>query len=229
MRIDTKSTIAGFPAIQIRDLLRFGKRGVWFFARGAADLLKIGDEEADTLLDRLARDGYVTRPTDRNLRERDAWQVTDKGSRLAMASAGKPVRRATADKAIKEFLERVKTVKENPEFLFKVAQVIIFGSYLDASRESVGDVDVWIQLRPRYKNEVRQRKAVAEQVQSEGIVIGRNMLEQHGWPMLKVSKFLTHGSRVIQISTDEGDSIRKWDHQVIYEDLGVWPTHILSS
>ena len=61
---------------------------------------------------------------------RGAWSVTQAGRRFSVASAAKPVTRATAEKALAEFLDRVEQVNRDSYFLGKAVRVVLFGSML---------------------------------------------------------------------------------------------------
>src|SRR5664279_1469063 len=73
--------------------------------------------------------GFANGGTDRSLRMR-AWSVTQAGRRLSVASAAKPVTRATAEKALAEFLDRVERVNRDSYFLGKAIRVVLFGNML---------------------------------------------------------------------------------------------------
>ena len=47
---------------------------------------------------------------------------------FSAASAAKPVTRATAERTLAQFLERVAEVNRNPYYLARVARVVLFGS-----------------------------------------------------------------------------------------------------
>jgi len=59
-----------------------------------------------------------------------AWSVTQAGRTFSVASAARPVTRATAEKALAEFLDRVEQVNRDPYFLGKGIRVVLFGSML---------------------------------------------------------------------------------------------------
>ena len=55
------------------------------------------------------------------------------------------IHRATADRLIKELLARVNLVNDSVDYLHRVSEVWVFGSYL-SKRTRLGDVDLWIKL-----------------------------------------------------------------------------------
>lgn len=70
------------------------------------------------------------------------WRPTLNGNRLAKARIGKPIPRAKAQTSLDALLDRVNEVNADQYELFRVETVEVFGSFNDASRETVGDVDV---------------------------------------------------------------------------------------
>lgn len=68
-----------------------------------------------------------------------------------MASAGPPLRRATAERKLQECLTWVAEVNRSAYFLFRVTKVVVFGRYL-SERDRLNDVDVAIGLAPKERN-----------------------------------------------------------------------------
>ena len=91
---------------------------------------------------------------------------TQTGQTLSSATAAKRVTRATAEKALQQFLGRVEQVNNDPYFLGKVTRVVLFGSMLKPEVERLSDVDLAVELaskeadldRARVKNYERVEK-----------------------------------------------------------------------
>jgi hypothetical protein len=75
-----------------------------------------------------------------------AWSVTQTGRTFSAATAAQPVIRATAERALAQFLDRVAQVNENPYFLATVTRVILFGSILKPEVARLSDVDLAVEL-----------------------------------------------------------------------------------
>ena len=71
--------------------------------------------------------------------------VTLLGSTFSLASAALPLRHATAERRLAEFLDRVRAVNANDGFFYRVHKVILFGSYL-TDRKRINDIDVAVEL-----------------------------------------------------------------------------------
>jgi predicted nucleotidyltransferase len=130
------------------------------------------------------------------------WAVTQAGRTFSAATAAKPVRRATAEKGLAEFLERMTQVNENPYLLAEATRVVLFGSMLKPEVERLSDVDLAVELVPKemdrdlasLKN--RQR---AEELADQGRSF-RNSLEWAAVWYLEAFRYLKGGSRVISLA-----------------------------
>jgi hypothetical protein len=101
MRIDPKSMIGGFSALVVRKALRNLR---------ILDQWNVGDLEKAAALAPGTGGDLVRALQAEGLIEScagGAWCVTQLGRRFSVASAAKPVTRATAERALKEFLDRV--------------------------------------------------------------------------------------------------------------------------
>jgi hypothetical protein len=61
---------------------------------------------------------------------RGRWEITQAGQSLSSATAAKPITRATAERALSDFLARVELVNREARFLGRVNRVVLFGSLL---------------------------------------------------------------------------------------------------
>jgi hypothetical protein len=102
MRIYPKTTIAGQPAVRVRDFLRSSGSDLW-----ALDFVqkqfKIARPAAQGLVEELLGLGLVERTSDCS--DGPYWRMTQRGSTFSLASAAKPVRRQTAEDALSAFLQ----------------------------------------------------------------------------------------------------------------------------
>lgn len=197
MHIDPKGTIGGFPALMVRQALRQlrGQLRGW----GVGDLevaagLAAGDGRA--LLKALRAEGLV------ETAGHGTWEVNQAGRTLSAASAAPPVTRATAERALAQFLERVARVNQDPYFLARAARVVLFGSLLSPDVERLSDVDLAVELveketdsdRARARNEQR-----AEELAAQGHRF-RHTVEVAACWYLETFRFLKGGSRVIALA-----------------------------
>jgi predicted nucleotidyltransferase len=116
--------------------------------------------------------------------------------------AAKRVTRATAEKALQQFLGRVEQVNNDPYFLGKVTKVVLFGSMLKPVIEPVSDVDVAAEVTSKEADFDRARVKNYERVEklaTQGHRF-RNFLEQEGCWYWEVFGFLKGRSRVISLA-----------------------------
>jgi len=196
MRIDPQGTVAGWPALLVRRTLRqLRTRLPW----GLGDLESAASMEAGegrALIRALLAEGLIE-PAGRG-----AWKVTQAGQTLSSATAAKRVARATAQKALQQFLGRVEQVNKDPYFLGKVTRVVLFGSMLKPGVERLSDVDLAVEVAPKEADFDRARVKNYERVE-ELAVQGhrfRNFLEQEVCWYWEVFKFLKGQSRVIALA-----------------------------
>jgi predicted transcriptional regulator len=102
MRIDPKGTIGQYPALLVRTALRHLRSlPQWGLAElETAAGLTPGDGRG--LVKALRSEGLIAATG------RGAWEVTQAGQTLSSATAAKRITRATADKALQQFLGRVR-------------------------------------------------------------------------------------------------------------------------
>jgi hypothetical protein len=195
MHIDAQSTLYGRSILEIRKLLRAGDTGTWG-RQLVTRVLGVDGARADELLRALASDSYIEPDSDAGQR----WHNTIKGNALAHASTTAPLKRATAERNLEAFLERVKHVNADRIFAYVVETVILFGSLL-GDTPTVNDVDLAVQLRPRC-NDSKQFRAVCEQRINAALDEGRtfsNISEHVAWPQTEVVRFLKGRSRVLNV------------------------------
>lgn len=149
------------------------------------------------------------------------YRTSTKGHALANASAAKPVSRATADKALASFLQRVEHVATDPMNLYVVDRVVLFGSMLDPTRERLSDVDLAVSLA---RNDAVYDAAghnLAGSVFLTEMNGGKHSSGYRGESGIR--KFLKNRSRVLSLAllSEEGKiaglSAATTPHRVIYQ------------
>ena len=71
--------------------------------------------------------------------------------------------RETAKRALENVVQRIKVVNENKEFIYKITKAVLFGSYINSTKDKVGDLDiaVYVDLKDKSIPEVEQNIARA--------------------------------------------------------------------
>jgi len=221
MNIDPHAIIAGQPAFKIRSLFRKADSSSWG-AEFVAEELSITLKAARSVIQELHQLGYIER--DPRFGDGPWSKTTLQGNALALASAMRPLRRSSADRALAEFLDRVQQLNADPYYLYKVRKVLLFGSMLTEAAQ-VGDVDLAVELVHRIDDPTKRARAEDERI---GVAIrGRrhfaNAFAQISWPQHEVMLFLKARSRILSLHEPDDPILMMAPTRIIFEDLS--PNH----
>lgn len=216
MHIEATAKILGWPILEIRKLLRKGRKVAWNTER-AAEILHTDTATAAQLLAGLAEQGYIE-PAPRQFTA-GCWVNTPQGNTLANASAAPRINRQTATRALAQFLQRVQTVNSADYYLYRVQQVVVFGSYLSEAPK-ISDLDLAVELEPKEADPQRHQELYAQRI-TDAVAQGRHfrdMADMYGWPRLEVYRFLKARSRTISLHELEIESrhLSPADYRVVY-------------
>jgi predicted nucleotidyltransferase len=196
MQIDPKGMVAGWPALLVRRTLRELRTCLPWGLGELESAASVESGEGRALIKALLAEGLI------EPHGRWAWKLTQAGQTLSSATAAKRVTRATAQKALQQFLGRVEQVNNDPYFLGKVTRVVLFGSMLKPEVERLSDVDLAVEVASKEKDFDRARVKNYERVEelaTQGHRFG-NFLEQEGCWYWEVFGFLKRRSRVIALA-----------------------------
>jgi hypothetical protein len=138
--IERKQTVSGLDVVVARDVVRAMQRGDGLAIEGVEHVRRGTDVEPVSVVAALESAGMIERVEIGH--GHVWWRPTLDGNRLAKARIGKPIPRAKAQASLDALLDRVSGVNADQNALFWVETVEVFGSFNDASRDRVGDVDV---------------------------------------------------------------------------------------
>ena len=134
--------------------------------------------------------------------QKDAWTICQAGITFTAATAAKRLARATAERALATFMERVARVNSDPYFLGQVTRVALFGSMLNPDTDRPSDVDLAVQIIPKIADWESHVEKNNERVQ-ELMALGhhfRHTIEYAVCWHLEVFRFLKGGSRAISLA-----------------------------
>ena len=120
MRIQADQKIVGYPAVQVRQLMR-ETVGRSITLRYVQEILKCSDSSARRVMKSLEAEGLIE-PV------HEHFEPSMKGSALAMAKAAPPLRRETADRLITEVINRAWAVNGDESWAYGVGRLVVFGS-----------------------------------------------------------------------------------------------------
>jgi predicted nucleotidyltransferase len=148
------------------------------------------------------------------------YRISRAGRRLSLATAAAPISRATADREVAEFLERVRLVNDDERYLYRVRRVIVFGSYL-TDQPSINDVDLAVELERRVTDPALfMTKTIERVVEAERA--GRSFASYFAqliWPHTEVLLKLKARSRSISLhSTDDPVLGSAASREIFHED-----------
>ena len=190
MHVDSNATVAGYPVLLVRQALR-KLRNIDTWTSGMLEAAAglppgVGQELARA----LAAQGLI-----RKL-QKDAWTICQAGITFTVATAAKRLTRATAERALATFMERVARVNSDPYFLGQVTRVALFGSMLNPDTDRPSDVDLAVQIIPKIADWESHIEKNNERVQ-ELMTLGhhfRHTIEYAACWHLEVFRFLKGGS-----------------------------------
>jgi len=97
------------------------------------------------------------------------------------------VTRAKADELIAALIERVKVVDADPQYLYGVSRLAVFGSYL-TDKSKLGDIDIAVELGPKERRtSLHWQLCEAQRAEAPGHY---GSIERLFWPERRVWKAL---------------------------------------
>jgi hypothetical protein len=186
------------------------------------DALQLSESDASELLSALFREGYVRKcPASRAVPGCE-YELTAKGTELALASTARPLPRKTVQGHLHELIERMKRVNSDERFLVGVEEASVFGEYLtNAGR--LGNLDVRyttyrkIAVRREYSWSIEQMACAS------GIRFSSDV-ERLLWPEDEVKNYLQDSSSVCRFFTNMERPRDEQTHRVpIFRDRAPVP------
>jgi hypothetical protein len=199
-------------ATAIREYLRQSAEHETWTRKGFEKALSITAKDAETALAALQMAGYVEAAG-----KTGTYRNTPAGNTVAEVKASRPIKRATAERNFKEFLERIEKVNSDPEFLYRVKKAVLFGPYLSDEKQ-IKDVDLAVELVPKQRNAAKHEAAMKQQ-SDEAAADGKhfkNFKDREKFGLTKVNDFLRGRSRSIALK-----ELQEWvtaqPHKVVFE------------
>jgi hypothetical protein len=200
VRLQKTDIVGGVSGAVARDVVR-KYRGNRSVAEAAADILMAaGDTDVHGVFAQLQAAGYLE--VDSVDDDGDTWSQTSiQCNALAMAGFGKPITRKTADRLVAGVLERARSYNADPTKPLAIAQLRVFGSYLDPQVDPLGNVDIELLTarRPGYDPF------------AYGKASGRNFntfMDHVLWAHAEVARHLANRSAAINITPNVGAQAR---------------------
>lgn len=73
--------------------------------------------------------------------------------------------RITAQKALDNVKKRIKEANQRKDFIYKITKAVLFGSFINSSKEKVGDLDIaiYVELKDKTIPEIEQNQIRARE------------------------------------------------------------------
>jgi predicted nucleotidyltransferase len=196
MHVDSTTTVAGYPVLLVRQALR-KLRHIATWGSGMLEAAAgLPPGAGPELAKALAAQGLIRKI------QKDAWTMCQAGMTFTAATAAKRLTRATAERALATFMERVARVNSDPYFLGQVNRVALFGSMLNPDTDKPSDIDLAVEIVPKIADWDSHIEKNNERVQ-ELMTLGhhfRHTIEYAACWHLEVFRFLKSGSRAISLA-----------------------------
>jgi hypothetical protein len=170
-----------------------------FFMRCAVErVMQLKPEQAEEFIHEMVALELIE-PT-MPFRNEAAFQVATRGHAFANATAAKPIYRGTAERVLREFMDRVNAVNASKKYAFKVKSAVLFGSML-SHVDRLGDVDVAVDLQRRLSDAAKfrqlcdRRRHLAEEQGKEF----STAIDWSTWPAKEVVLQLKARSRTLSL------------------------------
>lgn len=117
-----------------------------------------------------------------------------------------------------ELLSRVDEVETSDDFAYVVQSVTLFGSYLSTDDETVGDVDLAVELAPRTDGRRQQRleSAAIDRARQAGPRF-RTIVDEIGWPRIEVMRHLKNRSRTLSFVDHRDKILEQVETEILYQ------------
>lgn len=202
MRIAKDDQVCGVPAPAARKLMRAFRRGE-LSTDDVAYVLEVDGPAASGVLTALAAEDFV-RPSGMPHLPEDGhwWAVTTRGNALAQASFGKPITRVTAERLLAGAIERAGVYNRDARHLLAVAELFVFGSFLDPEASTLGDLDLAVSMVFRETDGHRCTERTLAYARASGRSFP-DFVDQLYWPQTELIRILKNRSTAINITTED--------------------------
>ena len=129
------------------------------------------------------------------------------------------IKRSTADRILKGLQQRIIEVNTVCEFAYIMKRAVVFGSYVNSDKDTLGDLDIGFQLEPVFEDPV-DRQIFEEHRRS--FCKSDDFMMLLIWPKEEVLRYLRNRSAYIslhEIGTPEDEYI--FSGNIIELDTGV--------
>jgi predicted nucleotidyltransferase len=133
------------------------------------------------------------------------------------------VRRETADRLIKELLQRVEIMNASTDkyaFPYKVKRLILFGSYL-TDKPVLGDIDVFYEFQSNWEDkDFEEKQEYFRKLYYKETSAHRYWAEDYCYDYIKTQKYIKNRSKSLSIhQMSEYDEFKKEFPNFLYREI----------
>lgn len=103
--------------------------------------------------------------------------------------------RATADKVLNNLLYKIKEANKRNDFIYKVTKAVLFGSYINSTKEKIGDLDIaiYVEIKDKSIPEIEQN-----QIRAREKSYGLQTILQFIYGKEEVFRFIKDRKRILE-------------------------------
>jgi predicted nucleotidyltransferase len=104
--------------------------------------------------------------------------------------------RTTAKKALDNVIIKIKEANERKDFIYRITKVVLFGSYINSTKEKIGDLDiaVYVELKDKSIPEIEQN-----QIRAREKCYGLPTILQFIYGKEEVFRFIKDRKRILEL------------------------------
>lgn len=104
--------------------------------------------------------------------------------------------RATADRVLNNLLYKIKEANKRNDFTYKVTKAVLFGSYINSTKEKIGDLDIaiYVEIKDKSIPEIEQN-----QIRAREKSYGLPTILQFIYGKEEVFRFIKDRKRILEL------------------------------
>lgn len=104
--------------------------------------------------------------------------------------------RATADRVLNNLLYKIKEANKRNDFIYKVTKAVLFGSYINSTKEKIGDLDIaiYVEIKDKSIPEIEQN-----QIRAREKSYGLPTILQFIYGKEEVFRFIKDRKRILEL------------------------------
>lgn len=126
--------------------------------------------------------------------------------------------REVAEAILQRLIERASEINATEQYMWRIVRLELFGSMLDPSATTVGDIDIVIETEPKI-TERAEYIALAKKAWSRA----PKGSQFWNWPEEEVLNHLLAGSEIISLHYHSDPTVRRWPGKVVFESELISP------